>query len=97
VLTGSLAEKNGLLVGDIILTINGRPAYNKTQISEIIAQTEGKLELTVLRQGQSQNIALSKKLGEPVGLVFKADIISNPQLPSQAPTAEPNRDRILKK
>lgn len=68
---GSLADKNGLKVNDIILTINGQPIYNRSQLTEIISQTDGTITLEILRDGQKITISFTKKLGEPIGFTPK--------------------------
>ena len=55
----SPAEISGLMIGDEIIKINGRPAYKYTlqKISEIFSSKEGKrIKMEILREGQTIEI-----------------------------------------
>lgn len=56
----SPADKKGILAGDLVITINGRPAvpYDAWKLRPILRQDGGKITLTVSRDGNESEISL---------------------------------------
>lgn len=69
---GSLAEKNGLKSGDVILAVNGQKIYNLSQLSEVIHQVNGAVTFSLQRGQEKLDISFSKKLSEPIGFMPKS-------------------------
>ncbi|MBR3768073.1 MAG: SpoIVB peptidase [Clostridia bacterium] len=65
----SPAEEAGLLVGDTLISINGKAVSSNNELGEIIAESDGNnLELEVLREGQQLSINLTPKISTMTGL-----------------------------
>ena len=60
---GSLAEKNGLKKGDVIILLDGNQVLNVTELLKVNREIrwKGKAEVTVIRNQNPQKIALSLK------------------------------------
>lgn len=69
---GGLAEKNGLLVGDVILSINGQKIYNSAQLSEVLHQANGTITFAMRRGQEKLDISFSKKTSQPIGFIPKS-------------------------
>ncbi len=65
VASGSPAEAAGVLLGDLLLAVNGQPIVEATQLLRVLARgatPDGRLTLQVLRGGQRIEIALTPEL-----------------------------------
>lgn len=60
VIRGGPADKAGIKPGDILIAIEGKPAANKTEVLNLIAQLKpnNKAKLTVLRNGSESTISV---------------------------------------
>lgn len=60
VIRGGPADKAGIKPGDILIAIEGKPAANKTEVLNLIAQLKpnSKAKLTVLRNGSESTISV---------------------------------------
>lgn len=67
------AQRAGIIVGDIILNIDGQVVGSRVEAyKKVLALKNPSLE--ILRHGQKKMIAIVKKAGSPSGLVFDYDI-----------------------
>ncbi|MCU0344446.1 MAG: RIP metalloprotease RseP [Ignavibacterium sp.] len=78
VVNDSPAEKAGIKVGDILLSINGIPLYNAKQTTEIISANPGKeLQVVVQRDKEEVNLLVTPgtdaKIGVAIGSVFMGE------------------------
>ncbi len=78
VVNDSPAEKAGIKVGDILLSINGIPLYNAKQTTEIISSNPGKeLQVVVQRDNEEVNLLVTPgtdaKIGVAIGSVFMGE------------------------
>ncbi len=63
---GLAAERSGLMVGDQITAVNGKPLASPYQLSELMQQSNGsKLEMDVLRGGQTVKVAVQPTWSDP--------------------------------
>ena len=63
VLDGSVADAAGLLVGDVVTAVDGRPAYSPERLQYLIEQTSDTALLTLTRGGES--LRLSAAFAQP--------------------------------
>ncbi|NJL19254.1 MAG: hypothetical protein HC901_02940 [Bdellovibrionaceae bacterium] len=56
------AQQGGLRGGDLVLTVNGRPAYGPLHFKDIIEQTSGPVTLGIERAGQPLLIEVQPRL-----------------------------------
>ena len=73
----SVAQKNGLKAGDLLLSINGEPVIDEIDYQALIAGTRADLE--ILRNGQKQLIRIRKEEGEALGLHFGDTMALSPR------------------
>ena len=78
VVNDSPAEKAGIKVGDILLSINGIPLYSAKQTTEIISANPGKeLQVVVQRDDEEVNLSVipgeDAKIGVAIGSVFMGE------------------------
>ena len=73
----SVAQKNGLKAGDLLLSINGEAVMDEIDYQALIAGTRADLE--ILRNGQKQLIRIRKEEGEPLGLHFGDTMALSPR------------------
>ncbi|MFZ5597063.1 MAG: DUF512 domain-containing protein [Bacillota bacterium] len=73
VIQGSPARRAGILPGDIIVRVDGRPAGSRVDAFMKILNSDNP-SLDVQRGGLVENIALAKEKGHSSGLVFDYDI-----------------------
>jgi regulator of sigma E protease len=58
VIAGSIAEKIGLMAGDVVLAVDGEPMVTREQLIEAISRSAGQeLELTLRRNGQELRVS----------------------------------------
>lgn len=103
VLTDTAAAKAGLMVNDVILSVNGKPVDAQNTLATLIGALKpgDKVKLAVARDGVTKDVTVT--LGENpddktkprlgVTYVLKADTLApdqnSPRNPRQAPTAAP--------
>ena len=76
VLPGSPAERAGIAVGDVILSINGEPVLDLIDYEHLTASET--LELFVrTSSGREKKISLEKEDYEPLGLCFATSLMDN--------------------
>ena len=56
VLDGSVAERTGLKVGDVVTDVNDRPAYSPERLQYLVRQAQGASSIAVLRGGESMKL-----------------------------------------
>ncbi len=64
-LQGNPAEKAGIMVGDAITAVNGESTEGKTLnevVSKIRGETDTSVKLTVIRQGEAQDISVTRQV-----------------------------------
>ncbi|MGA9040456.1 MAG: RIP metalloprotease RseP [Terriglobales bacterium] len=78
--SGMPAEKAGLLVGDQVQTVDGRPVYGLEAMVDLLKHTKDKpLEIAVLRDGQPMNFNVTPVLTDTDGEKrYRIGIASNP-------------------
>jgi membrane-associated protease RseP (regulator of RpoE activity) len=95
VLTGSAAEKSGLKVGDLILSVDGEKVSDPGELGEAVGKHEGKtVDLDIIRDKRSMRVkALLPKIDEPEDEPTgpRASVWSLPAIapPPAAPCAPP--------
>jgi S1-C subfamily serine protease len=65
VLDGSVADAAGLLVGDVVTAVDGRPAYTPERLQYLIEQSSDTAQLTLTRGDES--LKLSAAFAQPKG------------------------------
>ncbi len=76
VLPGSPAERAGIAVGDVILSINGEPVLDLVDYEHLTASET--LELFVrTSSGREKKVSLEKEDYEPLGLCFATSLMDN--------------------
>lgn len=73
----SLAEKAGLLVGDILETINNEPIIDQIDYAALTANES--LNLGLLRGQESFTVHIAKEEWEPLGMTLDQDVVSQPR------------------
>jgi len=70
---GSLAEKNGFRVNDIIEKINNQTVYNLSQVMDMIVKSDGKIDILFKRDGHEIPVSFIKKFAESIGaqIIYK--------------------------
>lgn len=63
ILEGSVAEAAGLLVGDVVIAVDGRPAYSPERMQYLVKQSTDAAKLTLMRGGES--LKLSAAFAQP--------------------------------
>ena len=53
ILEGSVAETAGLQPGDVVVSINDRPAYSPARLQHLVSEAQGSSTITVSRNGES--------------------------------------------
>jgi serine protease Do len=59
VVSGSASEAAGVLVGDVLTTINGKNLEGPFSLTEALAQSSGEVELGITRGGKNQTIKVT--------------------------------------
>ena len=77
ILEGSVAQAQGLRVGDVLLKINGEDVLDEIDYQALGAQPE--VTLTVERDGAVRTVALHKEDWEPIGLRFGGSMALKPR------------------
>ena len=75
VLKDSPADKSGLKIGDVLISLNGTLLYSSKQATELISENAGKeIQLVVKRENEELNISVTPgddaKIGVAIGPVF---------------------------
>src|SRR5207244_1559319 len=60
---GSVAQKSGLMAGDVILTMNGQPTPNDESLEDLLESTHGNFDLAVVDANTGKERTLSGELG----------------------------------
>lgn len=88
VTAGSVAEQVGIKAGDVVRTINGKPATSWTDVSESIKDSRGQ-EVTLVLDRQGQELTVTAKptmqkmknlFGEEVGERYMLGIVRNDEI-----------------
>ena len=74
---GSVAQRHGLLVGDVLLQINGEAIQDEIDYQALSAQPDS--TLTFERNGRQKMISLIKEDWEPLGLQFGDSMVLKPR------------------
>lgn len=77
--TGSIAERNGIAVEDILLTINGETVIDEIDYQDLIAHRHLDIKLSC-PDGQIKQIKLTKHDWEPLGITLDESIILKPRV-----------------
>ncbi len=76
---GTLAEQGGLQAEDQFVAINGKPILTYGHLVEGLRQGEGPLQITVLRGGREQSLAVPRpdaaRQGADLGIVLKTGFV----------------------
>jgi S1-C subfamily serine protease len=72
VLEGSLAEDIGLKAGDVITNIDDRPVYSPQRLQYLVAEASGASTITLIRDGESQQLQAEYSMVEPAATDDKA-------------------------
>lgn len=75
VLPGSPAERVGIQIGDLLLSINGEPVIDLVDYEDLTASERLTLEIQK-KTGERQILALEKDDFEPLGLSFASSLMS---------------------
>lgn len=73
----SVADRNGIRVGDILLAINGEPVIDEIDYQALIADMLLVVELE--RDGAAKTIQIKKSEGAPLGLHFGDSMVLSPR------------------
>ena len=74
---GSLAEKHGLLAGDVLLSINGEAVADEIDYQALTAHQL--VKITVDRGGKNRSITIRKEDWQPLGLCFGDSMALKPR------------------
>lgn len=74
---GSVAQRHGLRVGDVLLQMNGEPVLDEIDYQSLGAQPQ--VTLTIERHGKPKTIRLRKEDWEPIGLHFGDSMVLKPR------------------
>ena len=77
VLEGSVAQRRGLRVGDVLLKINGEDVIDEIDYQALSAQPS--VVLTFERNGATKAVTLHKGDWEPIGLRFGDSMVLRPR------------------
>ncbi|MDD3110619.1 MAG: PDZ domain-containing protein, partial [Eubacteriales bacterium] len=75
---GSLAERRGLMPGDVVLSINGEALLDEIDYQALTAKRYVRLQLKQ-PDGSQREVDFVKAPGHPLGLQFEDSIIGSPR------------------